>query len=390
MALEAEENGPVSPHKDQHEAASSHAEFFKMIAESPTAAQFVADGERFLFVSPGLAWLDGYHREELLSTGPRRFFSDQWPNSTPPGNSKIEPCSTLPRLSFETRITTKDGGERWVAVAAAPMEHGGKPALVGTVVDITEYKEREEALRRSEMRYRKVFEFAPDSFIIHDLEGRAIDANPEAIKMLGGSSREEIGKLLTVMESWHEDDKAQFAAIREQTLKHGEYRGEHRGYKKDGRIFHHDTRVKVADLGDERVVVAITRDITERKRMEEEIRHALLEKEMLLREIHHRVKNNMQIISTLLKLQLGNAEDDRTRALFRESQNRILSMAMIHEKLYQSEGLHKINLNGYLTDLAEEVLASFGENAERVTIRRDVEDVSLGMDTAIPSRAGSS
>lgn len=157
-----------------------------------------------------------------------------------------------------------------------------------------------------------------------------------------------------------------------------------RAYKKDGRIIDIETRVKVADIGSETLVIAITRDISERKRMEEQIRNSLQEKEMLLREIHHRVKNNMQIISTLLKLQLRNAHDEKTRALFRESQNRILSMAMIHEKLYQSEGLHKINLNDYIGDLAEEALASFGTDGAAVALRKEVEDIVVGMDAAIP------
>jgi two-component sensor histidine kinase len=118
--------------------------------------------------------------------------------------------------------------------------------------------------------------------------------------------------------------------------------------------------------------------------MEEQIRNSLREKETLLREIHHRVKNNMQIISTLLKLQSRNAEEETTRDLFRESQNRILSMAMIHEKLYQSQGIHKIDLRDYIDDLAHEVLASFGEQAGRIELKTDIQDISLGMDTAIP------
>lgn len=370
-------------HRD-HDEDSWPAEFFKLVAQTPATAFFAADGERFLFVSPGFALLTEYDRAELLSLGPRGFFADNWPHPAPSAENQSEQCSTAPSLRFEAKITTRNSTKRWIAVTAAPTEQGGKTAMVGTVVDITEYKEREEALRRSEMRYRKVFEFAPDGITIFNTEGQVIDANPESLKMLGGYSREEAVNRLRMIDGLIEEERSRFAEIREQTLKHGEWAGQFTGYKKDGQALTLDSRVKVADLGGETVVISIARDITERKRMEEQIRNALLEKEMLLREIHHRVKNNMQIISTLLKLQLGNAEDDRTRALFRESQNRILSMAMIHEKLYQSEGLHKINLNDYLADLAEEVFASFGEDSDRIAIRRDVEDISLGIDTAIP------
>ena len=96
------------------------------------------------------------------------------------------------------------------------------------------------------------------------------------------------------------------------------------------------------------------------------------------------MKNNMQIISTLLRLQMRNAADEQTRAMFRESQNRILSMAMIHEKLYQSEGLHRIDLKDYVVDLAREVFTSFGEMAAGITLKTEIEDIVLGLDTAIP------
>jgi two-component system sensor kinase len=140
----------------------------------------------------------------------------------------------------------------------------------------------------------------------------------------------------------------------------------------------------VADLDGEQVVICISRDITARKKMEEQIRNALREKEVLLREIHHRVKNNMQIISSLLKLQSQNATDSTTMALFRESQNRILSMAMIHEKLYQSEGLHRVNLRDYIEDLVHEVSASFGDVAGRIGLKVAVDDLAATMDMCIP------
>lgn len=398
------------------------ADRLRALVESPVTAWFLADGERFLDFNHGFELLTGYGRTGLAALAPNRLFPHQWsrhpsptdgePFSHPPlangGQGEFpfpaggwsEVADTLLTLlttdeipasrealsySFETRLTTKVGTERWIMVKAGPFAHSDRRALLAQAVDITSYKEREEALRRSEMRYRKVFEFAPDAIFIHDTEGRGLDGNPEAFNLLGGSSqKDKAPDLLTVMESWHEEDKARFPEIQKQTIERGEFRGEFRAYKKDGRIIDIDTRVKVADIGSETLVIAITRDISERKRMEEQIRNSLQEKEMLLREIHHRVKNNMQIISTLLKLQLRNAHDEKTRALFRESQNRILSMAMIHEKLYQSEGLHKINLNDYIGDLAEEALASFGTDGAVVALRKEVEEIVVGMDAAIP------
>jgi two-component sensor histidine kinase len=187
------------------------------------------------------------------------------------------------------------------------------------------------------------------------------------------------------MDTWCEEDKTRFPGLEEYLFRHGEWHGEIRGIDAEGVPRTCESRVKMIEIAGEPAILAVGRDITERKRMEEQVRNALREKETLLREIHHRVKNNMQIISTLLKLQSKNVQEGRTQALFRESQNRILSMAMIHEKLYQSEGIHKIDLKDYIHDLAHEVVASFGETRRgRITLTTDIHDIALGMDTAIP------
>ena len=121
----------------------------------------------------------------------------------------------------------------------------------------------------------------------------------------------------------------------------------------------------------------------ERKRMEEQIKASLREKEMLLREIHHRVKNNMQLISSLLRLQSGYIKDKKYIEMLKESQNRIRSMAFIHEKLYQSKDLANIDFNGYIKNLADDLFRSYGASIS-IALKTDIEGVSLEIDTAIP------
>jgi len=128
----------------------------------------------------------------------------------------------------------------------------------------------------------------------------------------------------------------------------------------------------------------ISRDITERKRSEELIRSSLLEKETLLREIHHRVKNNMQVISSLLRLQSRYAKDKDDIEFFKDSQNRISSMALVHEKLYQSNNFTKIDFNVYAKDLIKSIFHSYETISSRIIPSIKVENVSLGIDSAIP------
>jgi PAS domain S-box-containing protein len=125
-------------------------------------------------------------------------------------------------------------------------------------------------------------------------------------------------------------------------------------------------------------------DITERKRAEEKIQAALKEKEILLREIHHRVKNNMQIISSLLRLQSKYIKDKEYRVLFEESQNTIRSMSLIHEKLYNSEDISKVDFKEYIGDLVNSLFHSYGVNTSLITTKINIENVSLGIDFAIP------
>jgi two-component sensor histidine kinase len=125
-------------------------------------------------------------------------------------------------------------------------------------------------------------------------------------------------------------------------------------------------------------------ELNERRRTEEQLKVSLKEKEALLKEIHHRVKNNLQVISSVLRLQSDYIKDERVLALFKDSQNRIRSMALIHEKLHQSSNLLKINFEDYLRDLADNLLRSYAANVQAATLCTEAAGVWLNIDTAIP------
>src|SRR5262245_43890906 len=129
--------------------------------------------------------------------------------------------------------------------------------------------------------------------------------------------------------------------------------------------------------------VWVARDIRRRKEVEEELRRSLAEKEALLREVHHRVKNNLQVISSLLRLQAADSPSPEAARLFHESESRIRSMALIHEQLYRSGDLARIDFRDYVDGLTRNVLASAGEVGRPVKLIVDVEPVSLDLDIAI-------
>lgn len=128
----------------------------------------------------------------------------------------------------------------------------------------------------------------------------------------------------------------------------------------------------------------IIQDINKRKKLEDELKKSLEEKDLMMKEIHHRVKNNFMIIQSLLQLQSRHIEGEDALNVFRESQNRIKSMAFIHQRLYQHDNLKKINFGDYPQTLASDIFKSYVSNPDQITLNIDTEDVTLDIDTAIP------
>src|SRR5919109_2455421 len=129
--------------------------------------------------------------------------------------------------------------------------------------------------------------------------------------------------------------------------------------------------------------IAVVTDVTARKWMEAQLEASLREKEVLLKEIHHRVKNNLQVISSLVSLQCSHLKDRQVLDALREVQNRVRSMALIHEQLYQSKDLARIDFAGYLRDLATHLFLSYGVDPEQIRLETAVAEIFLDVNTAI-------
>jgi two-component sensor histidine kinase len=130
--------------------------------------------------------------------------------------------------------------------------------------------------------------------------------------------------------------------------------------------------------------MSVMLDVTERKRAEERLRASLREKEALLQEIHHRVKNNLQIVSSLLALQAARSDEPVVQEFARENQNRVRSMALIHERLYRSADLAQIDLAAHVETLCVHLFRSYGADLGRIALHMDVARTSLDLDRAIP------
>ena len=230
----------------------------------------------------------------------------------------------------------------------------------------------------------QIFEFAPDAKLLVDAGGLILKANALAGTMFGYNRDELVGQHIEIL-------------IPQRFIKrHVDYR---QGYmttprtrpmgagvelfarRKDGSEIPVDIMLSPLETEQGMLALAVVRDVTERKRAEAETRAA---REMYLKELHHRVKNNLQVISSLLFLQSTYTADPATLEILKESQNRVKSIALIHEKLYRSSELTKIDFAEYVRDLVTDLFRTYGVNQGAVVVRMQIEHMSLEIDTAIP------
>lgn len=280
---------------------------------------------------------------------------------------------------FETRFRRKDGTLIWVSISARTVSDESGEALryEGMVEDITRRKHTEDALRESEERYRTFIDSTSDIATLKDENLSYIMVNKAFLKLHGKSEEEVIGRDAS---GTLDPDSARI--LRETDLEALESRrlfiGERRVYDRTFLV-----RKFPVKLSDNRIGVGgLSHDITERVEAEAQLLASLEEKEVLLREVHHRVKNNMQIVYSLLRLQSKSTNDTQVREAYRESQDRIKSMALVHEHLYHSDSLAHVDMREYVRRLTSSLLASHG--ARWVVLSVNVEDLLFGPDVAIP------
>ena len=222
-------------------------------------------------------------------------------------------------------------------------------------------------------------------FLLKIPSGLFTDVNKSASEVFGYSNSEMLQ--MSIEELVNEDEMVKMREIFDMLIENQESTA-----KKtfpsifntfDGHRIPVEIGASIVNFSNELYIVMVVRDITERKLAEDNIKSSLEEKNILLREIHHRVKNNMQIISSLLNLQTRYIADEKVVDILKESQNRVKSMAMIHETLYQSEGFAEIGFSNYVNNLVTYLLQSYVDR-DHVKIITDVDDIFLDIDTAIP------
>ncbi|WP_442947975.1 sensor histidine kinase [Nostoc sp.] len=242
-------------------------------------------------------------------------------------------------------------------------------------------------MRESEQRFRATFHQAAVGIAHVAIDGSWLLVNQRLCNILDYTPEEL--QLLTFQDITHPDDLNTDLEYVDQILADNiqTYSTEKRYFRKDNSIIWVNVTVSLMRelSGEPKYFISVIEDISERQQWEEQIQASLLEKEVLLKEIYHRVKNNLQVISSLLNLQSAYIKDEHDLVIFRQSQQRIESMALVHEKLYQSQDLAKINFGEYIRDLVASLFAAYEVNEDAIALIINIDDrVFLGLDTAIP------
>jgi two-component system, sensor histidine kinase PdtaS len=224
----------------------------------------------------------------------------------------------------------------------------------------------------AENQFRVVVEGAPNAIVMIDARGRIVLANPQAEKLFGYTRAELLGATIERLlpqknRARHTHDRATFLAS-PQARPMGAGRDLF-GLRKDGSEVPLEIGLNSVNFMGETFALASIIDITARQAAEASLRASLQEKDVLLREVHHRVKNNLQMISSLLKLQSGQVGDPGARAILQDSMNRVHAIALVHEKLYGQKDLAQLDYGDYLRDLTASIARAFLADRSQIRIQ---------------------
>ncbi len=331
--------------------------------------------------NPASAKLTGYGIEELQTMNTDQL---SHPNDVFREKLQRQRCDT--HYQIEKRFKHRDGHSIWVHLTGIYLkDEQGKPqSLLLLFQDISDRKYAEVAFVENERRFRQIFEEVPVGMAVIGFNHRLLRVNRMLCQLLGYTEAELLSRPFDVLT--HPEDAMRDAMLAKQ-LYYGKipyYQVEKRCITKDQQVIWVllTTYVLRNEQGKAINSLAIIRDITKQKQSQEAMQQALEEKELLIKEIHHRVKNNLHVIANLLDLQSQTINDPKITALCHESQNRIYAMSLVHEQLYQSHHLGRIEFASYLHNLLSNLCMSYASHT--VHQRLELEPITLNIETAIP------
>ncbi len=337
-----------------------------------------------LYWNPSAERVFGYSSSELLDNSlveyiiPPRFrerFRRAFQQHTESGES------SLLGKRFRALGLHRDGYEIPVEVVSSVVEGVDSPIITGFIRDLRD----EEQAVANRNRLASMVEFSDDAIVSKSLDGTILTWNEAAQNIYGYDAEYAIGKPISLIVP--KDHLGELEEILSKIAN-----GEPISSLETDRLRKDGSRIQVSltvspltnDTGEIVAISEISRDVTIQKHQQAQILSSLREKETLLKEIHHRVKNNLQIISSLLSLQSSYVEDKSLQKYFRTSEQRVQSMALVHERLYQSEQLSRIDFSSYIEHLVPDLFRTYSVEQSSIELTTNIEPIQLTIEQAIP------
>ncbi len=362
--------------------------FRHVFEDSPIGMSLFGLDGKHLQVNQALCHLLEYTESELKRL---TAFEITYPSDIPRERNFIKQMlqGSINHYRIEKRFLKRNREIIWVNMSAAVVRDHRSGDIrygIGMVEDISDRKIAEEELRQSEERFRSIFEEGPLGMAIIRFNQRVIKVNAMLCQMLGYTELELLSQPFKVIDH-PEDVNIDHHLAKE--LYYGRipsYQVEKRCIKKNQEVIWVALTASVVKDRKGKTIygLAMLKDITKQKLAQDLIANSLAEKEVLLKEVHHRVKNNLHVIANLLDLQSQCIQDPEILELFNDSQNRIHSMALIHEQLCLSPRLEQIDFDIYIKNLVDNLFSSYGVNHQQIKCAIEVAPVKLGLEKAIP------
>ncbi len=392
----------ITERKRAEEALRESEERFRLLVETASEGIVILDRNGTIVeINESALKLSGFKREDVIGKNFIRFIPQINMDIKEVFSSFNDILMGKSPAEHEWIMINKRGERITLNVHRSVLKRGGKIIGASFILnDITELKKAEDRIKEEYRRLVDIIDFLPDATFVIDKEGKIIAWNRALEQITDMKSEDMIGKsdysyalpfygeprpmLIDLVLSHDKEIESRFDYLKRKgdTIYAENFAKnlyDNRGaflFKKASPIYDSEGNISGA--------IESIRDITEHKQAEYQIKASLKEKETLLREIHHRVKNNLQILSSLMNLQTRYVDDEESISVLRESQNRVKSMAIVHELLYQTESLSEINLSRYVPGLVSYLFDSYAIDPKRIKFKMEMEDVLFNIDTAIP------
>ncbi|NGP77733.1 PAS domain S-box protein [Balneolaceae bacterium YR4-1] len=367
----------------QRQIRINQQRFMSLFRNNPHPVYYFDMEGNFMGANKKVEEISGYPESELLNMNFAPIIVEDDLERT---ISHFEAAAGGEVQEYEIKIKTKEGDIRDLRVNNFPMKVFDEiVGVFGIAEDITSSKKAKEDLIKSEQKWQHLVEDNPQAVQV-TIHGEIVFINEAGARLYGAEKPiEVIGR--SVFEFSHPDyvDEIEERLEKIEQDKEIEKAHDHKIISLDGEIRDVEISSIPIEYQGKEAIQTVLFDVTDRKKKESIIEASLIEKEVLLKEIHHRVKNNMAVVSGLLELQSMNTDDEELNKLLKESQLRIHSMAMIHEKLYQTETFSVVDFGDYIRELVQTITDTIDTTDKEITVDFHLGSVRLNINQAIPA-----